>query len=134
MAHENTSVQVSVHPVDHSDHNSTPNTATAPATVTGNNSLTLGLALLGGLGVTLMIVALAAGVVGAEGGTVGLLLLAGLAMLIGAAVAWGAVVQPWTHFDNINLPAEDDHHGGTDHDHDEHAVVVYEASAPQPHH
>jgi hypothetical protein len=123
VAHENTSV----HPVDHhSDHNSTPNTATAPATVTGNNSLTLGLALLGGLGVTLMIVALGAGVVGAEGGTV--------ALLIGAAVAWGAVVQPWTHFDNINLPAEDDHHGGTDHDHDEHAVVVYESSAPQPHH
>lgn len=99
---------------------------------TGQNSLTLGLSLLGGLGVTLMIVAGGVGVIGGDANTIGLLFVSGLALFITGALAWAGVVQPWAHFDDINIPAPDEHH--TAHGHDETAIVPHEPHLPQPHH
>lgn len=86
---------------------------------TGQNALTLGLSLLTGLGLTLMLTALAAGVIlgdSADGDTIGLLFIGGISLFIVGAIAWGGVVQPWAHFDDINVPKEDDHHGHDDHE------------------
>lgn len=94
---------------------------------TGQNSLTLGLSLLSGLGVTLMILAAALGVTGSDPETMGLLFVGGLALLIVGAVAWAGVVQPWAHFDDINVPAPDEHHGHEAHDQDETAIVPHAA-------
>lgn len=68
--------------------------------------------MLGGLGLTIVVVALGVGVIvpNADNNAVGLAILTGLLILGGAIGGWLAVVQPFTHFDNINVPAEDDHH------------------------
>ncbi|MBC7869767.1 MAG: hypothetical protein H7Y09_02920 [Chitinophagaceae bacterium] len=102
---------------------------------TGQNSLTLGLAMICGLGVTLMIVALGIGVIGANAAssTIGLLFVGGLALFVVGAIAWGGVVQPWTHFDDINVPAVDEHHGHDEDAHDKTAIVVYEAATSAHH-
>ena len=53
--------------------------------------------------------------------TMALFFALGLVMLIGGIAAWMAVVRPFTHFDDINQPAPDEHH---EHDsHDEHALA-----------
>ena len=90
---------------------------------TGQNALTLGLALLAGSGATLMIVALGIGVVGGEDNQnlVGLLLIIGLGILMGGVIGWAGVVQPWANFDDINEPLYFGHHHEEDHDDDEHA-------------
>lgn len=78
----------------------------------GHTSLTIGLALLTGLGITLMIAALAWGVVSGDStnqDSIGLLFLAGFSLFIVGCGAWAAVVQPWKHFDNIDVPAPDEH-------------------------
>lgn len=86
----------------------------------GLNRLTLSLAMVAGGGVVLMMVALAIGVINGEsaGNAVGLLFGIGLLALIVGAAAWVGVVQPHKHFDDINVPAADDH--GHGHEHDEH--------------
>jgi protein-S-isoprenylcysteine O-methyltransferase Ste14 len=93
-----------------------------------NTSLITGLAMVGGLGLTIIVVALGVGVIvpDADNNFVGLAVLTGLIMLIGAIGGWLAVVQPFTHFDDINVPAADEHH------HDSHADDHAEA-APATH-
>ncbi len=102
---------------------------------TGQNSLTLGLSMICGLGVTLMIIALGIGVIGADvtSSTIGLLFIGGLSLFVVGAIAWGGVVQPWAHFDDINQPAVDEFHGHDEHGHDETAIVVYESATPAHH-
>ena len=94
------------------------------------NPLTFGLALTAGLGVIVMITALAVGVVQGENANAGVITLAlatGLALLIGGIVGWLIVVRPFDHFDDINVP-KDMGHGSHEtalvaHDSDvEHAV------------
>ncbi len=77
-----------------------------------NTSLITGLAMVGGLGLTIIVVALGLGVIipNADNNFVGLAVLTGLVILISGIGGWLAVVQPFTHFDDINIPAEDDHH------------------------
>jgi hypothetical protein len=86
--------------------------------ISANHSpIVLGVAMVAGLGVILMIIALGVGVIlgaAANSNTVGLLFAAGLVLFILGAVAWFAVVQPQKHFDDINKPAADDHHGHTE--------------------
>lgn len=92
------------------------------AHTTGNNSITLGFSLLGGLGMTLMILGAAIGVIGganADSALVGLFVLSGFLMLATGIGAWLATVRPWEHFDNINEPHyhghhHEDHHEPTD--------------------
>lgn len=88
----------------------------------------IGLAFCAGLGLTIMIVALALGVInGAEANInqLGLLFAAGLVTLIGGIGGWLGAVRPFENFDDINVPAEDDHHASEAHD--EHAIVEHQA-------
>lgn len=88
---------------------------------TGNNALTLGFSLLAGLGLTLMMAGFAVGVIDGNSDTFGLLFFLGLAAFVGGLGAWLAVVQPWTHFDDINEPM---YHGHVHHEGiDDHAPV-----------
>jgi H+/gluconate symporter-like permease len=99
---------------------------------TNHSPIVLGVSMVAGLGVTLMIIALGVGVIqGAEASssTIGLLFAAGLVLFILGAVAWFAVVQPQKHFDDINKPAEDEHHG---HGHTETAIVEHGEHHPEP--
>ncbi|MEM6284334.1 MAG: hypothetical protein AAF787_19235 [Chloroflexota bacterium] len=78
--------------------------------------LNVALAVVGGIGLTLMTIALGVGVVqGADTSTtlVAGLFWTGLVMLIGATAAWIGVAQPYRHFDDINVPQY------TGHDHDD---------------
>jgi len=81
------------------------------------SQLTLyGLAMVGGLGITMMIVAATIGVIGgteldpASTNLVGLTIVAGLLLLITAIGFWLGLVRPFTNFDDINVPAEPEHH------------------------
>jgi hypothetical protein len=89
-----------------------------------SNPVTLGLALAAGGGLILMITALAIGVSQADnanGTSISTMLILGLALFIFGLVGWVAVVRPYEHFDDINVPKYTGHH-----DHDEHAIVVAE--------
>jgi ABC-type nickel/cobalt efflux system permease component RcnA len=74
--------------------------------------LNFGLALTAGLGLLVMITALAVGVVqgeSADSRTVGFTLVTGLALLFCGFVGWLIVVRPFDHFDNIDIPKDTGH-------------------------
>jgi hypothetical protein len=87
--------------------------------ISRNGSMTvLGLAMLAGLGVVLMMTALAIGVIqgsAADSSAVGLFFAGGLVLFILGAAGWFAVVQPQKHFDDINIPMDTGHHGEAHH-------------------
>lgn len=88
----------------------------------------LGMAMIAGFGLILLVTALALGVIGgaaADGNLIGLLFIVGLGMFFAGIAGWFGLTQPHRHFDDINVPAEDDHHGH-DEDHDEHAIIPAE--------
>lgn len=94
-------------------------------------SLVVSLAFIAGAGLTLMVVAAAIGVIQAEDAdtrALGLLFAAGLVLLVGGIGAWLAVERPFMHFDDINVPAPDEHHDEEDHQHTETALIA------APHH
>lgn len=73
------------------------------------NPLIFGLAMTAGIGVILMILALAFGVLQgetADGRTIGLVLAAGFALFLLGSVAWALVTRPFDHFDDINQPLD----------------------------
>lgn len=81
------------------------------------DKLTLyGLAMVGGFGITIMILAATIGVIGGTeldaGSTnlIGLTIVAGLLLLIVAIGFWIGLVRPFENFDDINVPAEPEHH------------------------
>ena len=110
-----------------------------------NNPLTFGLALAAGIGVILMILALAVGVIQgetADANALGLVIAGGLILLIVGVGGWVGVVQPYRNFDDINQPKDTGHHAhaapSADAAHasepaaEAHAVVV--TAHPAPHH
>ncbi|PJF28214.1 MAG: hypothetical protein CUN53_01165 [Phototrophicales bacterium] len=97
-----------------------------------DNPLTFGMALTGGIGLVLMIVALGIGVVQGESGNtgaVGLLFLGGLVLLIIGVGAWIAVTRPFAHFDDITQPKDTGHGHGSDDHHEPEALVEGEKPA-----
>lgn len=83
-----------------------------------------GLAMVGGLGIIFIVASLglgAAGVLLPESNTVGIGVLLGLMLLVFAIGGWLISAQPFRHFDNIDVPAPDEHHGHDDHSHDDHS-------------
>ncbi len=76
--------------------------------------LTFGLSMVAGIGVILMITALAVGVIqpNANSYVIGMLLVGGLACFVVGVGGWLSVVRPFTHFDDITKPIEDDHGHG----------------------
>jgi len=81
------------------------------------SQLTLyGLAMAGGLGITMMILAATIGVIGGAeldaGSTnlIGLTIVGGLLILITAIGFWVGLVRPFENFDDINVPIEPEPH------------------------
>ncbi len=74
------------------------------------------LAMVGGLGITLMIVATMVGVIfgldldADSTHTLGLMLVSGLILLVIAIGFWLGWVRPFERFDDINVPSEPEHH------------------------
>lgn len=83
------------------------------------NPVVLGTSLVAGLGVLLAVLALAIGVIQGSTQFTGLMLAAGLLLFIMGVVGWIGLVQPFKNFDDINIPAPDEHHHET---HVEHAI------------
>lgn len=95
--------------------------------------LIIGLSMVGGLGLTLMVIALGIGVVqgaNADSVSIGLLFITGLALLILGIGGWFAVVRPDKHFDDINVPKYTGHHDAHDDHHGE--IVVHDAGELHP--
>lgn len=85
--------------------------------VTQPSKLTLyGLAMVGGLGMTMMMLGASIGVIyGASldaqaTHSLGLMIVVGLLLLILAIGFWLGWVRPFERFDDINIPAEPEHH------------------------
>lgn len=76
-----------------------------------------GLAMIGGLGVTLMMLAAGIGVVlpDADSSLLGLITLIGAGLLFTGIAAWIITVRPYEHFDDITVPAPDQHHHHEEH-------------------
>lgn len=92
-----------------------------------SNPLTFGMSMVAGLGVVLMIIALAIGVVTGDASStnlIGLTFFAGLVMLITGVVAWAAITRPFAHFDDINVPKDTGHGHGHEAHHDDHNAIV----------
>jgi 4-amino-4-deoxy-L-arabinose transferase-like glycosyltransferase len=74
------------------------------------------LAMVGGLGMTLMMTAAMLGVIYGSGlgadstHSLGLMLVSGLLLLVVAIGFWLGWVRPFERFDDINVPAEPEHH------------------------
>jgi hypothetical protein len=75
-----------------------------------------GLAMVGGLGIIMMILGATIGVIGgteldtASTNLIGLSVVAGLLLLIVAIGFWLGLVRPFTNFDDINVPLEPEPH------------------------
>lgn len=79
------------------------------------------LAMIGGGGIILAIVALGVGVVNpnANSSTIGMLVLAGIGLLVLGVGGWVVAAQPHKNFDDINQPMYHGHHDDHDHEADE---------------
>ena len=72
--------------------------------------------MVGGLGLFMMIIAAMIGVIGganldsATTNFIGLSIVGGLLLLITAIGFWLGFVRPFANFDDINIPAEPEHH------------------------
>lgn len=99
--------------------------------------LTFGLALAAGGGLILMITALATGVPAGDAAntsTFNGLFAMGVALFLVGVVGWLVVVQPWTHFDDIDVPADSGHgHADPHAAHDTAAIVPAETHDVETH-
>lgn len=90
-----------------SDEHSTPENVTPVSPAVTN-----GLSYIGGIGLVTIFITLGIAVVAPpeNPNIVGIFVLGGLLLLISAIVGWFMVVQPQKHFDDINVPLEEEHH------------------------
>lgn len=88
-----------------------------------------GLSLSAGLGLLLVIAGLLGAAVSAEAATVSLLLVLGFVMLVIGFIGWLMVVQPWRHFDDINVPMDTGHGHAAEPHSAEAALVPHDAAA-----
>lgn len=81
-----------------------------------SENVLVGISMIGGLGITMAMVAVGVGVVlpDAPSDIIGLTVALGVGLLITAIAGWTIVVRPHEHFDDINEPLYHGHH------HDEH--------------
>ncbi|HYO88078.1 MAG TPA: hypothetical protein VER79_05485 [Candidatus Limnocylindrales bacterium] len=91
---------------------------------------TFGLSMSAGLGLILIIIALAASVVAGESVAYGasLVITVGLVLMVIGIAGWLILVQPWRHFDDINVALPDEHGHGAAHG-PESAIVPRDDSA-----
>jgi hypothetical protein len=96
----------------------------------------LGMSMIAGLGLILVLTALAIGVIqgtAADSNTVAVTFVSGIGLFLIGAVGWFGLTQPQRHFDDINQPLDDGSHGHSD-PHDEHAIVPAAETHPVVHH
>lgn len=89
-----------------------------------NPSVLSGLAMVGGLGIVLLVTVAGLGVIAGEtanSSASGIFFLAGVGLLVVAIVGWAGYVQPQKSFDDIDQPAPDEHGHGHEHHDDAHA-------------
>lgn len=88
--------------------------STENETKTVSQNVLYGLAMIGGIGMTLMIVAAGIGVVSPDidnlAGLVGLGVTLGLGLLIASIGGWVIATRPFEHFDDITVPNYHGHH------------------------
>lgn len=92
-------------------------------------ALSTTLAMIGGGGIILIMIAFGIGVINtnADGNAIAMLIFAGLALLVFGVGAWIVAVQPHKNFDDINVPQYHGHH------HDDHAdEIIADAQAVLP--
>lgn len=96
-----------------------------------NDQLLTWIAMIGGVGITLIVVVLAIGVVNpnASGGAVGMGVLVGFALIATSVGAWVIIEQPHKDFDDINVPQYHGHHHEDDHAEEAHAGDAAEEAA-----
>lgn len=77
--------------------------------------------MVGGLGMTLTLVAAGLGVIdaNADADAIGLAVLVGLVTTLGAILAWFFYVQPHKDFDDITVPMYHGHHHDEPHENDQ---------------
>lgn len=95
-----------------------------------------GMSLIAGFGIVLILTALSIGVIqgsAADSNGIGIAFLTGLALFVLGAIGWFGLTQPQRHFDDINKPLEDDHHGHST-SRDNHAIVPADEAHPVAHH
>ena len=82
-----------------------------------SKSVLTGIAMIGGLGITLMMLALGYGVIrpDAPSDIIGLVVALGVGLLITSIAGWVIAVRPHEHFDDITVPQYHGHH------HEEHS-------------
>ena len=110
--------------------------STTPKNLKTAHPLTFGLSMVAGIGLILLIGALAYGVAVGESANMNVisgLFIIGLLLFLSGLIGWLAVVRPFERFDDINVPQYTGHHGHESHGH---AIVVSspDESAPaEPH-
>lgn len=110
--------------------------STPPKNYKTANPLTFGLAMAGGIGLTMMMLALGIGVARGDNADMGLisgLFIVGLLLFLTGVIGWVAAVRPFERFDDINVPQYHGHHEHAS-DHGQ-AIVVStpDAHAVEPH-
>ena len=108
----------------HHDHHHPPEVPTLHD-LNPQNNLTLGLSLLGGLGVVLMMLAGAIGVIQGEEANstvLAVMFASGIAALVTAGAGWAGVTRPWENFQSVTEGYYDkmEDVGGHGHDDDHH--------------
>ena len=107
-----------------------------------SNPPTFLLSLVAGTGVILIILALALGVIQADANSsvIGMAVAIGVTLMIIGIGGWVFLTRPFSHFDDINQPVEDDHghahapaHDET-HDEQGHPIVVADDASAIAHH
>jgi hypothetical protein len=90
-----------------------------------SDSVLTGIAMIGGLGIILMIGAAGVGVVlsDAPSDIIGLVVAIGASLLVTSIAGWMLAVRPHEHFDDINVPK---YHGHHDHEHNTHVADAVE--------
>jgi hypothetical protein len=92
-----------------------------------------GLAMVGGLGLTLMIVAAGIGVLNLEdldGGLISLFVALGFGLLVASIGGWAIATRPFENFDDITVAQ---YHGHHHEEHHEEAHAEGQAEAPAAH-
>lgn len=96
----------------------------------------LGMSMIAGLGVILIVIALGIGVIqgsAADSSGIALAFITGIGLFVIGAVGWFGLTQPQRHFDDINQPLDDGHHGHSE-PHEVHAIVPTSESHPTESH
>lgn len=126
MADESKQLSNELHTHDHDEEHDEYKQLSA---LKAQNSVTLGLALLAGLGFVLVVVVAGVGVVegaNADDDTLGVLFLIGIMLFVGGLIAWAGVARPWERFPDVTEGYYDkpDHVGhGDEDDHDGQAAL-----------